>query len=191
VDGGSRDGTVRVAEDLGCRVLQSPPGRGGQMRRGAAVATGNVILLTHADTWLPEEAGRAMLDTLRDAGVVGGGCWKEFRDPSWLMRGSRWRCAVRLFVSGRILGDQGIFVRREVLEKVGGVPDMPLMEEFELCRRLRRAGRLSLAGAVVSTSARRFRKHGVLRTYWLMAWITLRYRLGTPPGELLRHYERE
>ena len=84
-----------------------------------------------------------------------------------------------------------MFIRREVLERIGGVPDMPLMEEFELCRRLRQAGRLALAEATVSTSARRFRKLGVLRTYFRMGQVLLRYRLGTPADELRRLYEKE
>ena len=84
-----------------------------------------------------------------------------------------------------------MFVRRDVLENAGGVPDLPLMEDFELCRRLRKIGRLVLADATVSTSARRFAKLGVLRTYWRMWWVTTRYRLGAAPQDLRRLYERE
>lgn len=189
VDGGSRDDTRAVAERLGCGVLESPPGRGGQMRFGAARARGDVVLLLHADTWLPPEAGSAALECLREPSVVAGGFWKTFRDASWLMRGARFRCGLRLWFGRRILGDQGIFVRRDVLEKIGGVPDMPLMEELELCRRLRKAGRLVLAAATVTTSARRFRQHGVVRTYLRMWWVMLRYRCGTAPAELRRLYE--
>ena len=191
VDGGSSDETVSIARKLGCTVLSHPRGRGGQMRAGAARATGDVVLLLHADTWLPSHAGRAMLDCLRDPTVVGGGFWKIFREPHWLMRGSRLRCAVRFYLGGRILGDQTMFIRREVLEEVGGVPDVPLMEEFELCRKLRSRGRLTLADAIVSTSARRFTKHGILRTYFRMGRVTIQYWLGTPLDELARLYEEK
>ncbi len=190
VDGGSRDGTAGIAQQLGCRVLVSAPGRGGQMRLGAAAATGDVVLLLHADTWLPSHAIRALLDCLRDGSVVAGGFWKEFREPPLLLLGSKWKCAVRLWMGRRIAGDQGMFVRRDVLERIGGVPDLPLMEEFALCRRLRQEGRLALADAVVLTSARRFRRLGVVRTYWRMWWVTMRYRFGTSPAELQRIYER-
>jgi GT2 family glycosyltransferase len=89
------------------------------------------------------------------------------------------------------MGDQAMFVRREVLQKIGGVPDVPLMEEFELCRRLRKIGRLALADATVTTSARRFAKLGVARTYLRMWRVTLSYWLGMKPRELRRIYERE
>jgi rSAM/selenodomain-associated transferase 2 len=190
VDGGSQDNTRDVAEKLGCRVLASPPGRGGQMRLGAAQARGDVVLLLHADTWLPPDAGRAALECLRDPAVVAGGFWKTFRNPSWLMMGSRFRCGLRLWFGRRILGDQGMFIRREVLERIGGVPDMPLMEELELCRRLRKAGRLVLADATVTTSARRFEKLGVVRTYLRMWLVMIRYRMGASPEELRSLYDK-
>ena len=190
VDGGSTDDTARLASELGCRVLRSPPGRGSQMRVGAAQATGQVILLLHADTHLPLHAGCAILDALRDPATVGGGFWKVFDQPRWFMRGSRMRCWLRLVLGRRILGDQGIFLRRDVLERIGGIPDWPLMEEYELCRRLRTVGRLTLAAATVVTSARRFRERGGLRTYLRMAWVTLRFWMGATPEELRRLYER-
>jgi rSAM/selenodomain-associated transferase 2 len=191
VDGGSRDGTGEIAEQLGCRVLSSPPGRGGQMRRGAAEARGDVVMLLHADTWLPPNATRAALHCLRDDTVVAGGFWKVFQQTPPLLLGSRLKCAIRVLLCGRILGDQAMFIRRDILEKSGGIPAVVLMEEFELCRRLQRMGRLVLADATVVTSARRFQKLGVLRTYLRMGWITIRYWLGASPHELKRLYEKD
>ena len=191
VDGGSTDGTRAIAEQFGARALSCAPGRGGQMRMGAAQARGDVVLLLHADTWLTPDSGRAALNCLRDDRVAAGGFWKTFRDGSPLLLGARWRCGLRLWVNGRILGDQAIFVRRNVLEKIGGVPDLPLMEELELCRRLRRVGRLALADATITTSARRFAKLGVARTYWRMWRVMALYHLGWSPEELRRIYERE
>lgn len=191
VDGGSTDTTRELAAQLGCRVLTAPSGRGGQMRLGAAQAVGDVVLLLHADTTIPPEAGQAALNCLRDASVVAGGFWKVFRKTTFLLLGSRWKCAVRLMLGRRIAGDQALFIRREILEQIGGVPDMPLMEEFELCRKLRQTGRLALADATIVTSARRFQKLGVLRTYVRMWWVTELYRLGKSPAELRKIYERE
>jgi rSAM/selenodomain-associated transferase 2 len=191
VDGGSIDRTPEIAEQLGCRLLTSRPGRGGQMRAGAAVATGDVILLLHADTWLPPHATRALLDCLRDGAVVAGGFWKEFRDSPWLLLGSKWKCAIRLWIGRRIVGDQAMFIRRAALEATGGVPDMALMEDFALCQQLRRVGRIALADAIVLTSARRFEKRGVIRTYLRMWRVATQYRMGAAPGELRKLYERE
>ena len=191
VDGGSSDGTARLAEALGCKVLVSPASRGGQLRTGAVAATEDVILLLHADTWLPAHAGSAIVNALRDSRVVAGAFWKIFRDPPFLLKGSRWKCALRFYLGGRFAADQGIFVRRASLEKIGGIPDQPLMEEFELCRRMRKIGRLALADATVETSARRFAARGIVRTYTRMWRVTLQYYLGTPPAELKRLYEVE
>jgi rSAM/selenodomain-associated transferase 2 len=189
-DGGSRDDTVKLAAAAGCLVVSSAPGRGCQLRAGAERATGAVVLFLHADTWVPPDAGRALLKCLAQPGVVAGGFYKVFRDPpNWLVRGSRFKCWWRLLVARRVMADQGIFLRRATLDRIGGVPDVPLMEEFELCKRLRPLGRLALADATVITSARKFHRLGVLRTYLLMWRVTLGYYRGVPLEELRRRYE--
>lgn len=191
VDGGSTDATREVARHHGCTVLESSPGRGRQLRLGAQHATGDVVMMVHADTWLPPQAGTAALNCLRDPLVVAGGFWKYFREyPHPILHGSRWRCGCRLVFRGWIAGDQALFVRRDALVAVGGVPDLELMEEVQLCELLRPKGRLALAGAKVSTSARRFAKFGTLRTLWLMNVVMWKYRHGTPPHELRKVYER-
>ncbi len=187
-DGGSRDGTQEIARSHGCNVIESPRGRGRQMRAGALLARGDVVLLCHADTWLPAEAGREALACFDEAGVVAGGFWKEFRDPTWIMRGQRLKAWVRLRLGRRIMGDQAMFLPRTVLEQIGSVPDVPLMEEFIMCRALAKLGKLRLANATVTTSGRRFREKGALRTYALMWSVMLRYHLGATPEELVRRY---
>jgi len=190
-DGGSGDDTVKLAEAAGCVVVSSATGRGRQLRAGAERATGEVILFLHADTWVPPDAGEALLACLAQPGVAAGGFYKIFRDPpNWLVRGSKFKCWWRLLVARRVMADQGIFLRRETLARIGGVPDVPLMEEFELCQRLRPLGRIALADATVVTSARKFRKLGVLRTYALMWRVTVGYYRGVPLEELRRLYER-
>ncbi|MGI8964980.1 MAG: TIGR04283 family arsenosugar biosynthesis glycosyltransferase, partial [Limisphaerales bacterium] len=191
VDGGSSDKTCEMAAQLNCRVLTAASSRGAQMRLGAAAASGDAILLVHADTWLPPGAGRALQNCLRDKTVVAGGFWKVFRQPTFLLRGSKTKCFFRWFVGGRLAGDQAIFVRRDALEKIGGVPALPLMEEFELCKRLRKIGRLALAEATVETSARRFFENGVLRTYLRMWRVTIKYFLGSSTEDLRELYEKK
>lgn len=189
VDGGSTDATVAVAAAAGARIVTSPKGRGIQCRTGALAAGGDVFVFVHADTWVPAGMGMAIRRVLADPTVVGGGFWKDFRDPHWMMRGSRFRCWTRLHFFRRIAADQAIFVRRNSLEAIGGFPAQPLMEEFELCRCLRSIGRLVLANASVSTSSRRWRSRGVLRTYIRMWRITVLHALGTSPERLARIYD--
>ena len=193
VDGGSTDGTEALARARGCRWIPSARGRGLQCRVGALAAKSDVVLFLHADTWLPSGAGRAIEAALEGSAisnpVVGGAFRKRFRDAPWCMRGARFRSWLWFQLTCRPFADQAIWVRRSALESVGGCPDLPLMEEFELVRRLRNVGRIVLLGEVVSTSARRFRRRGVFRTYLLMARILAAHAAGTPPDELRRRYE--
>lgn len=189
-DGGSSDGTAALATAAGCRVIACPRGRGIQLRTAALQAQGEIVWMVHADTWVPEAAGRQIDAALQTPTVVGGAFWKQFRDPHWLMRGSRGRCWTRLHWFGRLAADQAIFVRRSALDQIGGIPPLPLMEEFELCRRLRALGRLVLAEGTVLTSARRWHERGVLKTYWLMWRITTAYTFGESPENLARRYQK-
>jgi len=191
VDGGSGDVTQGLARENGCQVFECPPSRGKQLRLGAFMTRGEVILLLHADTWLPENAGQSLLKCLEDPTVVGGGFYKVFRGGSRLLWGSKFKCALRFHLAHRILGDQGMFVRRDALEKVGGIPDLVLMEDVELCRRLRTSGRLCLAKATVRTSPRRFDRLGVFRTYARMWRVFWQYRLGVAPERLKELYESD
>lgn len=189
-DGGSSDQTVAVARAAGAEVIASGGGRGVQLRTGAEAAKGSVILMLHADTWLPEDAGRAALRTLARPGVVAGGFWKRFRaDAPLLLRGARMRCRLLLEMFGCIYGDQGFFLRSGTLDAVGGVPAVPLMEELELARELGRLGRMELADATVTTSWRKFEKRGVLRTWLLMGRVLRAYHAGVPLAELRRIYQ--
>ena len=191
VDAGSNDGTVNIAREQNCTVLECEPSRGKQLRSGAEKATGDIILFLHADTWLPENAGRAMIECLSLPLVVAGGFHKTFRDRAGYIPFSRLRLEFFCWALKSIYGDQGIFVRRETLEAVGGVPDIPLMEEVELCKKLSAHGRLALAKATVQTSSRKFAKEGVLKTYWRMTVCTVRYWLGASPKKLVEIYYRQ
>jgi len=196
-DGGSQDATEALACAAGARWVSEVRGRGAQLRAGAQLAQGDVVLLLHADTWLPPEAGQSIHELLSsrtkpgetEGPVVGGGFHKVFRDGPWLLRSTaRRRSAAYFHLTGRLFGDQAIFIRRNVLEAVGGVPPLPLMEEFALCRALRKHGRLALSPATVSTSARTFARRGVLRTWRLMWRLQRAWSRGVPEGELARIY---
>ncbi|MEM9593991.1 MAG: TIGR04283 family arsenosugar biosynthesis glycosyltransferase [Acidobacteriota bacterium] len=185
-DGGSRDGTVDLAESAGATVVEGPAGRGGQLNRGAAAGRGDVLLFLHADTVLPTAAPEAVRSCLA-GGAVGGGFRLHYDTPSRLMRlGGRianWRARL----SGP-LGDQAQFARRDVFEAVGGFPEWPILEDLELMRRLRRRGRVRILDEEARTSVRRFERQGVARTVAINYLIWGLFVLGVPPRRLAGLY---
>jgi len=189
VDGGSRDGTADVARRApGVRLLASAPGRARQMNAGAHAATGGALLFLHADSWLPDGAPAAIAEALSTAGVVGGRFDVRLDSPRRLLRVVGAMMNGRSRATGICTGDQAIFVRRADFEAVGGYPDIPLMEDIELCRRLKTRGRLAALRARVTTSARKWEREGPLRTIGLMWALRLLYFCGVAPARLHRWY---
>ena len=156
VDGGSRDGSLGIAARFpGVRVVSSLRGRARQMNRGVAASTGDVLLFLHADALLPAGAADAIEQALRDPRVAYGRFDVTFDDPRPVFRMIAGLMNVRSRLTGICTGDQGIFVRRTAFERLGGYPEIPLMEDVELTRRLKRLGRLASLALRVTTSARR------------------------------------
>jgi len=189
VDGGSDDGTSQVAERFPrIRVLVGPRGRARQMNAGAREARGDVILFLHADTQLPDRALEAVSAALDDQHVIGGRFDVRFDSPRPVFQMIAFSMNLRSRLSGISTGDQAIFVRRRVFESIGGYPDIPLMEDIELCRRLKRHGRLAALRGRVTTSARKWEREGALRTMALMWALRFLYMVGVPPARLHRWY---
>ena len=187
VDGGSSDATPELAHPLADRVLCASRGRAAQMNTGAAAAQGDVLLFLHADTRLPEDADRLVLDGLArsdrawgrfDIRIDGGG----LLDIVAAMMNARSR------LTGIATGDQALFVTRAAFDGVGGFPPIALMEDVALSARLKRIGRPLALRARVTTSARRWRRHGTLRMVLLMWRLRLAYFLGADPAKLARAY---
>lgn len=187
VDGGSRDGTPALASPLADAVVASPRGRARQMNAGAARARGAVLLFLHADTQLPEGA-----DAEVAAAIAAGAHWGRFdvriAGRPWMLRVVSRAMNLRSRLTGIATGDQAIFVHRDLFERIGGYADQPLMEDVELCRRLRRAGRPACLRQRVTTSGRRWETRGVWRTIVLMWSLRWRYWRGESPESLARAY---
>jgi rSAM/selenodomain-associated transferase 2/rSAM/selenodomain-associated transferase 1 len=188
VDGGSTDGSWLLASRAGVdRLLLAPQGRASQMNAGAQGARAQALLFLHADTVLPPDA-----DRLVDGALEQGFDWGRFdvriagRHP--LLRAVGALMNLRSRFTGIATGDQALFVRRTVFESEGGFPDLPLMEDIALSARLRRRGRPACLRPPVTTSARRWERHGVLRTILMMWWLRLRYFFGTSPLALADRY---
>jgi rSAM/selenodomain-associated transferase 2 len=188
VDGGSTDGTRALATSRVERVLDSPRGRARQMNAGAAVATGDVLLFLHGDTWLPEGFGEAIAAALRD-GAVGGRFDVALRGRHPFLPVVARLINVRSRLSGISTGDQAMFVRRDVFAEMGGFPEIPLMEDVAFSRALKRRGRVAALRERVATSGRRWEERGVARTIVLMWRLRLAYALGASPELLAQRYK--
>ena len=188
VDGGSCDRTVVLAAPLADRVLTAPRGRAVQMNAGAAAAAGDVLLFLHADTRLPPEADRLVLDGLARSGRQWGRFDVRISGRHPLLRVVAALMNIRSRVTGIATGDQAIFARRDLFERIGGFPDIPLMEDVALSARLKRAGEPLCLTRRAVTSGRRWEQHGVMRTIVLMWRIRIAYSLGASPARLARLY---
>jgi len=187
-DGGSADASVSLAAPLADRVLAAPRGRARQMNAGAAAASGDALVFLHADTHLPPDADRLV------AAALERHAWGRFdvvidsRQP--MLRVVAAMMNLRSRVTGIATGDQAIFALADAFRRLGGFPDIPLMEDVAFSTVARRASRPACLRDRVTTSGRRWEKHGVLRTIVLMWYLRAAYALGVDPGVLARRYAR-
>jgi rSAM/selenodomain-associated transferase 2 len=193
VDGGSTDQTISIAEAFcaaasNVRIVIAPAGRARQMNEGAKACRGDILLFLHADTRLPPEAKSMVETALTDPAVMGGRFDVRFDSPAtWgtiISTLMNWRSRL----SGLATGDQALFVRRLAFEQLGGFPDIPLMEDIEFSRRLKRTGRTAALHQTVTTSFRRWEQQGPLRTILLMWTLRFLYWIGVSPHRLKDFY---
>lgn len=192
VDGGSADGTQQVALENGVHFLPTAPGRGIQLRAGAAASTGDVLLFLHADCRFPkgglDRVERALAD---DPAAVGGNHRLVFDGDD---RFSRWLDGFYVWIRshGVYYGDSGIFIRRTTLDQIGGIRPIELMEDFDLVRRMERRGKtLCLADPPMVTSSRRFAGRRAAGIVWGWLKIHALYYAGVSPATLARLYNSE
>ncbi|KUL35486.1 TIGR04283 family arsenosugar biosynthesis glycosyltransferase [Streptomyces regalis] len=187
VDGGSTDATVEIAS-LHATVVHSERGRAKQMNAGARHCTGEVLWFIHADTEIHHAALAQIRAVMCDPHVVGGGLTLRFdhRSPglNYLARTSN----LRARHLRHIFGDQAMFIRRKDFDELGGFPDLALMEDLEMSRRLNRRGPLAFLPATSTASARRLVEHGVWRMIVFMQYLKLLYFAGVDPERIRRRY---
>ena len=186
VDGGSTDASVKIAENYG-KVIISERGRGKQLNAGAAAATGDILIFLHADIWL-EPGALISVATAISSGYIGGGFRQKIDGKRVLYR----LIEIAGDFRGRYLkvfyGDGGIFLARTNFQKIGGFPDVPILEEMEFSKGLRRLGKTTLLTPYIHISARRWEARGIVRTILNNWLITLLYFLGISPEKLASLY---
>ena len=189
-DGGSEDGSREIAATCGAQVITSARGRARQMNAGAEAATGDILLFLHADTRLPLGFAHHVRQMLSEPGVVAGAFELGIDAPG---RGLRAVERVANLRSRRLqlpYGDQALFLKAPLFRELGPFPDIPIMEDIELVRRLRRKGRVAIAPAAVASSARRWQKLGVCRTTFINWASVTAYVLGVDASRIARWYRR-
>jgi len=186
VDGGSTDNTIAIAKRY-TSVIDSKRGRAIQMNAGASLCKGDILLFLHADTLLPDDAFRELRKRMRDDTVSGGSFYIAFDADNFILRGISFitRFNFRLFH----FGDQGIFVRRDVFQKLHGYKDMPIMEDYDFYKRLMKQGQVILVRMPVISSARRFIKKGVIRQLLINKFVVLAYWAGVDIQTIKRFYD--
>jgi rSAM/selenodomain-associated transferase 2 len=192
VDGHSSDATLEIASRFSVRTLVATGGRGGQMRAGAESASGGLILFLHADCRIDV---RALTELQRAWASKKGAYWGCFRQRirnrkpiyRWLEMGNLWRAKWWR----RPFGDQGIFVDRQTYDSIGGMPDVPLMEDVLLAQRLAKIAPPVILRGPIWISSRRWERHGPWRQTWLNWRLQRQFRQGVPIAEIARQYRPE
>jgi len=190
VDGGSNDTTLALAESAGCKTISSAKGRGTQMNAGAAAAKGKVLLFLHADTLLPNNFSRLILDTVCLPSFAAGAFSLAIDSPTRSLTTIAWFANLRSRLLQLPYGDQALFVTRDMFNAVGGFPEMAIMEDFVFIRKIQKEGKIIILPERAITSARRWQNIGIVRTTLINQAIVFGHSLGVPPAILARWYRR-
>lgn len=188
-DGGSTDNTIEISSHLVDLCVHSSSGRSLQMNNAAKRASGDVLCFLHADTLPPENIDTLITDALNNSSKVWGRFNIKLSGSHWAYRFIEFLMNLRSCFSGIATGDQGIFICRNIFFKLSGYADIPLMEDIEISKRLRKISKpLCIKKNRLVTSSRRWEQHGIIRTVLLMWQLRLRFFIGTPASTLARSY---
>jgi len=190
VDGDPEGSTIKEVKDEVARTAVSEKGRARQMNRGAALATGEILLFLHADTFLPSNAFALIQAAMNNQGFVGGAFELGFDTPRRIFRITETYVFLRTRLTRVPFGDQAIFIRRDFFEKIGGYRELPVMEDVDMMKRIRKRGdRIRIIPAKVLTSARRWEREGIMYCMLRNWMLQLQYALGVSPERLARWYK--
>jgi rSAM/selenodomain-associated transferase 2 len=192
VDGVPEGNTIGVIKDRTVIPLKSPRGRARQMNRGAESASGEILLFLHADTVLPNGAFHEIRKILSGGRFMAGAFRLGFDNRGLFFRLTEWTTWLRNMITSIPFGDQAYFIRKKDFEDLGSFSDIPLMEDFEFMRRIKRSGkRIRISDMKVITSARKWEADGILYTNMRNWILQLLYVMGASPEKLVKYYYRE
>lgn len=189
-DGGSDDQTLELAKSMGVKTLVCVPGKARQMNLAAGIASGEILLFLHADTFLPADYATFVRNILAKPNTVAGAFRLKINAPQLSLRLVEKIVNWRSHFLSLPYGDQAIFMKSEVFKDLGGFLDLPIMEDFDMMLRLRKQGKIGIAPVSVLTSPRRWQKLGVFQTTLVNQLIIIGYFLGANPHKLANFYRR-
>lgn len=192
-DGGSIDDTIKLSQPLVDHCINAAAGRALQMNSGAKIASGDILFFLHADTLAPETIDRLILNAIHNMGSIKQTSWGFFNiqlnNTRWPFRIIEWFINQRSCISHIATGDQGIFIHKKLFTEIFGFSEIPLMEDIELCKRLKKISQpICIKNNTLITSSRRWEKHGIIRTVLLMWKLRLAYFLGFNASSLAKAY---
>lgn len=189
VDGGSTDGTQELLQQYPfARLVIGPRGRARQMNAGAQQAQGEILLFLHADTLLPDGTPQVIQSALTDSRIVGGRFDVCLDSPRVILQIIAFFMNLRSRLTRIATGDQALFVRHKIFAEMGGYPEIPLMEDVEFTKHLKRRGGIACLRLRVTASARKWERDGIVRTILLMWTLRLLYFCGVSPTRLHELY---
>jgi len=189
VDGGSTDETLSIAKEFTENIFVAQTGRASVMNYGAKKSNGDILLFLHADCILPVQGFKMIRETLKEKGTVAGAFNLSIDQQGPGFRLIEYMANLRASLTSLIYGDQGMFLRKDTFDRVGGFKDIPLMEDIEISRRLKRLGRIAFLKPPIKASARRWVDEGAVYTTIRDWTIAFSYTfLGISPGKLIKHY---
>jgi rSAM/selenodomain-associated transferase 2 len=188
VDGGSIDNTTKIASSLGAKVIKSSPGRSIQMNKGAKIAKGKILLFLHADTKLPSGYKDCVEKIMKGPKVAAGAFKFSLDGKAFKYRIVEFGVILRNWLFNLPYGDQALFIRKDLFKKIGGFPNIPIMEDVALLKKLRIKGKIVIVPIPVKISARRWEKLGVIKTTLLNYLSILAFLSGIPPKKIAVWY---
>jgi rSAM/selenodomain-associated transferase 2 len=189
VDGDSSGGTIAHISDSSVITLTAHRGRALQMNAGAARACGDILLFLHADTLLPQKAFSQIITALSNSSFIGGAFDLKIQNNRWIFRAIGRAASWKHRLTRVPYGDQAIFILRAIFENIGGYAEIPLMEDVELMKRVKRQGRrIIILPEAVTTSSRKWETDGVFYTIIRNWIIQVLYLFGMPTQRLIKYY---